>query len=432
VSTAGVGVKPSPPIRGGWSPFGGSDRRRGLRATLPRSAIAGLCASVLAAQPVVAQDELLPHADEYAASDPTVREVREIAAEIGRRLGAHLTRPIVVLGDYVQEALPHPPGATHSTTLAVADAMRPVADPAKPGYRMWVPQRPPAEQRMDTCVIGISVDLATAPPLTRTSYLAHEVMHCYQRELLTFDGFIAMPEWVKEGTAQFVGEDYAGVGTVNNEPYWRRYLTDQSSLFDRSYDAMGFFFHLKSRGVDPYRSIKQAVLASAAAAEATPGSSSALLMAVIRADGGDAVFSEWPTSLARRSDLGGTWDLVAPGITSDTRAPLVGSVSEGAPFELTVDAAQQKLVYLAFPRGEVLRLAIEGYGGIHWDPTGGNGRTELYTLGHIGSYCVAGTCTCPDGSTPPGVREVQSTPAFIAVSGAETSGRIVAEARSVE
>ena len=376
-------------------------------------------------QPLGAQG-LRPHEREAPATDPLVSEIHGIAAEIGRRMGVSLPGPIVVLGDYSQEELPQVPGVQHSITLAVATPMRPLEDPSKPGRRMWVRQEPSSGVRMDTCVIRISADLRLAAPLIRTVYLAHEVMHCYQFALGTLEDFTSLPLWVKEGTAQFAGEDYAAVGSYANEPYWRQYLTGEASLFDRSYDAMGFFFHLKSRGIDPYPIIKLAILAGPTAAATVGSPSSALLMSIIRADTGDDVFSQWPTSLARRRDLGTEWDSTAPGIPPEQRAPLVGSVSEGSPFELNVDAAQQKLLFLAFPRGEILRLAIEGYGGIHWDPAAGGGSTEWYALAHLGSYCVAGTCQCPDGSVPPGVREVRGTPALIALSGGETAGRLVA------
>ena len=371
--------------------------------------------------------DLLPFSDEYGPSDPLTVQARNISRTIGKKLGHRLRRPIVIIGDYPQSGLPQPVGLNHggAITLAASAPMRPIADAARPGHRKWVRQRPRSlggsDSQMHTCVIGISIHLSVSPPLVRTVQLAHEILHCYQWDMLTFERMINLPDWIKEGTAQFVGEDYGGAGSTVNDAYWQQYLTVETSLYDRSYDAMGFFFHLKERGADPYPIIRMAILR---------GQSSSDVLRRIRTSAGDRVFSTWPTSLARRNDLGAEWNISVPGVGRYQRRPTRAAVSRGTPFAIGTDPAEQKLIDLSFPHQQVLRLEIRGYGGLRWNHEARTGRTQFFAGSLSGRYCVRGTCRCPDGSLPEGVTEVPGaagpSKVLVGLSGAELAASISA------
>jgi hypothetical protein len=352
---------------------------------------------VVLANDSVAQSEgdgLLPHIDEYGIGDPIYVEVQRIADFFAARLGLSLGRPVVVFGDYSSISLPTAPHG--GQLLAVTIPVKPFPDPTRAGHRKWDRQVQGSNEGLNTCGIFLSVGVTAVSRFELKNALAHEIFHCFQMKIAGIDRPFELPQWISEGTASFAGEDYTQYGSPLIADRWNRYLGEQKSVYDGDYDAMGFFFHLKSQGANVYRAMRLALLSE----------SNAEAMLVIRGEAGNRAFSLWPTGLARLSRLGPEWDTNGPAITSASRA--IGSelVQDYAAVEVVSDAGEQKLFELSYPDRQVLVLSISGYGGIVWDPERTGVETMLFDGSHNGRYCAKNTCRCDDGSLPDGISEV--------------------------
>jgi hypothetical protein len=82
--------------------------------------------------------------------------------------------------------------------------------------------------------------------------LTHELMHCFLFQQFGL-AYNTMPAWYLEGVPTWVETVLAGAGdALTNDP-WIHYLnTDSRQLFDRAYDALGFYEHLAETGTDPW------------------------------------------------------------------------------------------------------------------------------------------------------------------------------------
>ncbi len=80
------------------------------------------------------------------------------------------------------------------------------------------------------------------------------MFHCLSAQIAgTLATYNAQGQWLSEGAAAWVESDL-----VANDPdaraWWAKYLnTPGTPLFSRDYDAIGFFGHLASGGIDPWR-----------------------------------------------------------------------------------------------------------------------------------------------------------------------------------
>ena len=91
--------------------------------------------------------------------------------------------------------------------------------------------------------------------------MAHEVFHCFQFDAVRAAGGGKVPDWIMEGQAEWAGEDVAGPGP-DGADWWGAYLgSPQIPLFQRTYDAVGFYEHLAETGTSPW-SVFDAMLAA--------------------------------------------------------------------------------------------------------------------------------------------------------------------------
>jgi len=111
----------------------------------------------------------------------------------------------------------------------------------------------------DTCDVYLPVHSWKDLPTTGNSLtgelgeiLYHEGFHCIQGFMIGKDDANAMdgaPSWIIEGSAAWVGAEL----TQNNytPDWWKRWLTQpNTSLFERDYDAIGFYSALHQSGID--------------------------------------------------------------------------------------------------------------------------------------------------------------------------------------
>jgi hypothetical protein len=83
--------------------------------------------------------------------------------------------------------------------------------------------------------------------------------------------------------------------------WWNRYLQVEQYFWKRTYDGFGFFFHLESKGVDPWQVMERAL--------EDHGSGNSQLHFLHLASGVDAyAIASWPMSYARKPAWGEDWD----------------------------------------------------------------------------------------------------------------------------
>ena len=159
------------------------------------------------------------------------------------------------------------------------------------------------------CNITIYDEATTQSGLQLTALMTHEVMHCFQAAAHgDHDTHGNTPAWINEGMATWVGMELGGP-SPNYERFWDRYLLPpQIPLTERSYDAVGFYAHLKESGIDPWGVIRPMLAAGTNSLDA------------YRSAGADAeqFVDSWASSVLR-SGAGSAWDTTGPGITSTAR-----------------------------------------------------------------------------------------------------------------
>jgi hypothetical protein len=245
--------------------------------------------------------------------------------------------------------------------------------------------------------------------------IAHELYHCRQLAVMEeIDRYDAIPDWIAEGAAEWFGMQYAyGRGGVN-EWFWGPYLdTPGTDLFDRSYDALGFFA-LLDQEVDERAELWALLDAMAnlpweTAGRGAPGlrlMEEAFALAVGAADADELGVGEsggflrrWATGVVREPGWGDAWNVVGPGLGA-YRPPAPSSEAVGLadpPFELFV--APRRVGYatveLDATAAPVVHVEFDGHGALRWlegaqdDPV--DGTADRW-------FCLdPGGCACPSG-----------------------------------
>lgn len=342
--------------------------------------------------PVGAQSVPRAAPDEVGAAEPIVLRALELQRQLEERIGFSLTRPVVLRGFFSQDAMrEHAPSDFPADATIFAIAQSAMAELGPSGRRRWARQD---RGTLDTCTLLISDTLAASGSHRLDTYLAHELFHCFQFERIGIEAARALPLWIKEGSAVFAAEELLGAAGSERD-YWIEYLTGKLPLFARSYDAVGFFFHLKARDLNAWHGIRDMLDAGASRAFATAVSQL-----------GTPGMQTWPMALARRPDLGSEWDTRAVALPSVAREmdPVLLTAIPSARIE--IPGAHQLLIHLAFPSRKVLNFSSSGQGGIRWYPSGTTGHTDKFAAGATGKYCLGDSCRCPDGSWPEGVQSV--------------------------
>lgn len=248
---------------------------------------------------------------------------------------------------------------------------------------------------MKTCHIWI-------PPIGQglggadvTAVIAHEMLHCYQYELTPVESVLAMPDWIIEGPGAWAGEEIVANGETfggsiipgnNFWNYWLRY--PGIGLFERGYDAIGFYAHLKDEGVDVWKLLDRMQKAM------LKDSFSAYEVAFSAAKG-EAAVDAWGPSLLRDVANAPLWDTRGPGMQFEVTTPvvetsvannetLVGGVPPLAALPLKLDMQAQTVTFIApAARGKV-RFSD------------GSEQNMADILGR--PICTSGSCECPEGS----------------------------------
>jgi hypothetical protein len=193
-----------------------------------------------------------------------------------------------------------------------------------------------------SCVVSVNPSFADEDADYQKLALIHEVFHCYEAmDFPTLSAFYAAPAWLIEGEAEWVGATLA----PTTLPVWDAYLTDlHTSLFARSYDAIGFYAHMTNSGEDTWHLLDGMLKAGSSAAAYNVAANKEVRLT-------------WASSFARQSGLGKGWATTGPGITSATYHPGIYDVAVGSTFNSSVVPYTNALVRFQVSGAQVVDIS---------------------------------------------------------------------------
>jgi hypothetical protein len=325
-----------------------------------------------------AQAQLVP--DRHAAAVRTTQaqyqnKVHTDVGEVAAHLGHGLVLPITVVVNPTQME-----GSSPAYTL-VYDSSGGVTGPAA------------------KCTTHINPSFPKEDAEYQTLALVHEVFHCYQAaDYPTVDAFQAAPGWLIDGEAEWVGATLA----PTELPVWDAYLTELgTSLFARTYDAIGFYAHMTNSGENTWHLLEPMLKAG--------GSAAAYAVAANK-----EVRLTWASSLARQSGFGKGWQTTGPGITTATVHPGRQVVANGSDLSGTVPAYTNKLVEFKATANVVDLSATTPYSRLHE----ANGKEYDNLSAPPNAFCVNQCTMCPQMQAMP---KLEPGPNWLAVTG-DSSG----------
>jgi hypothetical protein len=122
---------------------------------------------------------------------------------------------------------------------------------------------------LTSCVIHVTPAAASYSESDRTSFLIHEMEHCFVFNAVGGAAY-DFPAWYEEGSATWA-EGVLGGGDSIELDAWKEYLEDaEKTMLKRTYDGVGFFVHLDESGGDAWHALIPMAKALAAHANA-PG-----------------------------------------------------------------------------------------------------------------------------------------------------------------
>ncbi len=224
--------------------------------------------------------------------------------------------------------------------------------------------------------------------------ITHELFHCYQQQL-EGDGDTTVTKtesWVQEGLARWVDTTLFASDPIyiSRDSFMEYFLTSTMPLFDRSYDAVGFWGHLDDVAGDLWHRIPAILTAS------IHGRDAALTAALAGVDP-EQFFDTWGSSAFNDTAGGDNWTARSPLPDAGFSAP-VRTVSASTSVSLDPDSTDQLMISMpAAPAGDIETAHIDlglGYGrfGVASNYTG----TALDKL----TFC-SGAGGCPTPTPPP-------------------------------
>lgn len=232
---------------------------------------------------------------------------------------------------------------------------------------------------------------------------AHETFHCFQASAFTSrDRYINGADWWQEGGAEWVSYDVAGA--PQDGGFWDDYVNlPELSLFQRTYDGVGFWADLAATGISPWP--KWRAIWDGYENEA----------AWVASGAEDETFlNSWSSGWFREPDRGGAWDMTGPGIPPGNGTPDPLTIGNGVNASVSAGPYTNKQYY-ANSSADV--MFITGTGRIRISD-----RSVDEPLAIGGRYCTKpGGCVCPDGKPLPFPLTNLATFFAVAVTGGSSS-----------
>jgi hypothetical protein len=244
------------------------------------------------------------------------------------------------------------------------------------------------------CRIRLFPAFGATTPQGQGWILAHEVFHCFEDRILGAGAWSSAPgAWVMEGLATWAA---FAVDPVNYPPAVQKildYIADPHKvLFQRSYDAVGFWLHLEDLDHGPY-------FWSLIPAIVTGGGTTA----DFAASGANTspFWDSWGSSFLRAVTGELNWDMLCPCSygTALGFVPKFGALKPGGFESLSGSATVYAPSYGASQyqfddAGPIVHVAISGYARL-------STQYNYVDSGLHGAwFCIEpGPCVCPKGST---------------------------------
>jgi hypothetical protein len=295
--------------------------------------------------------------DEFAAYADAAR------LEIEARLGHPLGLPITV------KHVDHIDGG-----IARADLVDASGDPVTSGAGAQ-------------CVINVTTPPASVSELRRRGVAAHEVFHCFQGDLVGAR-IHDIDRWIVEGQAEWVSLTVVPRPAARD---WNEWLDSyQTPLYERAYDAVGFYSVVAQSGIDPWTILEPTLRAA---------SNDDALSVATNGEGAPFV-SRIAMAVSRIPELGPAWESSGPGVIADTRSTRSFDVAPGSPVRARDTlAAHSARGYELDARGDVLRVRSNApFGAVGFVGT----SAERFAGPYDATFCLRASCTCPGGGAPSG------------------------------
>jgi len=356
-------------------------------------------------------DELTPDqqaaVDEWLAPDPdaTVVEIGPVGQGTIAMVGPLVAQP--QLTPEQQAVL----DATNDYRFAIATKMGDDI-PGKINLSFPTKQRPDALADADGvwvngeftgCEIRWFPSGMADAPLNILLTAAHETFHCFQAaHFNNRDRYISGPDWWQEGGAEWVSYDVAGA--PQDGGFWDDYVNiPELSLFQRTYDGVGFWADLAATGISPWP--KWRAIWDAYENEGAWVASGAE---------DDDFLNSWSSGWFREPDRGGAWDMTGPGIPAGNTTPDPLNVANGSNASVAA-GPYTNTQYNATSAADV--VIITGSGRIRLSD---RNVDEPLALGQ--RFCTKpGGCVCPDGKPLPFPLTQLATFFAVAVTGGSSS-----------
>jgi hypothetical protein len=251
--------------------------------------------------------------------------------------------------------------------------------------------------------------------------LAHELFHCFQ--FAGYGGLAAYtqaPRWVLEGQADWVGGTLTDGASSLEGGDWYWYLKwPQQSLFKRSYDAIGFYEHLKETGTDPWTIFRPMWNA---------GGDNIAIFRAANADRED-FYDSWASSVLRDPTRGPAWTTDGRPGAQPTAAyqPIFIGISDGMTAEIGTAYATNDIRVFDIA-ADFVHIAVEGHGRLS------DGAIDTTDLGDV-TFCVVGhqcTSSCPNGDQAPPTAGTIAPEFALAMSGALDGTLATVEAKDLK
>ena len=225
--------------------------------------------------------------------------------------------------------------------------------------------------------------------------IAHELFHCYQSAMSSSLGAVfvsAFPAWITEGSAAWVGTTLNPGAMKAGNAWWTPYLDRRDlSLFDRKYDAIGFFSQLDHIKNNVWAALKRAYTPS------TRSLANEAYFTIIVGPSSTEFLRSWATSYQRESllgpDWGPDWEMVGPTIPMRVPAGIpTKTFGNGTLIDPGAVPPYQIAIFSLITTADVVQFQIPGFARIH-----DRGKFETSNLTNA-SFCTkSGGCQCPNG-----------------------------------
>ena len=235
--------------------------------------------------------------------------------------------------------------------------------------------------------------------------LAHELMHCFQHELLPVS-VNDIPIWMLEGPASWAGQAFVGGTDFFDESksgHWPNYEQPEYDLFNSNgYDAIGFFSHVDNAVSGDLWNRLETIF------NATTGNPQQDLKNIVEQIGTDA-YAAWPSGKAMKPEWGPQWESIGVGGRNVATIPMpsgrfaTAGMGEVKLLKMEIDEEHRAEPY-------IMTIESDGVGQMVWAESG---QPLPFDTVDPQQLCTTGVCACNDGSipTPDGLGPIPPMPA---------------------